>query len=238
MSAAFAAPLKVMIDPGHGGNDSGAVYGPAKESEIALKVAQHLKKLMDSSPDFQTALTRTSDHNLSLQERVSLAEKENADLFLSIHANASSDQRARGVEFYFQNHLPPDEDSLFLAAAENQQQKETPENESDISKKGNVSAILEDLKRQFKMRSSFRLSEKLLLSWGTKDSNSIRQAPFYVISKTSVPSVLVELGFISNPRESQKLIQPDYQKEIAQKIFSGIQDYKEMVDKASPGRLQ
>lgn len=238
--SSWGVPLKILIDPGHGGADSGAVYGPARESEITLKVAQHLENFLKESPGFQVQLTRRDNRSLSLSERVRIAENGKMDLFLSIHANASTDQRARGVEFYFQNHLPPDEESLFLANLENQMMKETRQNSSDISKKSDVMAILEDLKRNTKMRQSYTLSDHLLKAWNRKEknnSNVIRQAPFYVISKTSVPSVLIELGFISNPRESQKLIQPEYQRKIAQKIFQGLQEYKEMVDKAEPSRL-
>lgn len=235
----WAAPLKVVIDPGHGGTDSGAVYGPAKESEIALHVARHLKQLIDSSSEFTASLTRESDHNVSLQDRVRIAEKEKAEVFLSIHANASVDQRARGVEFYFQNHLPADEESLFLANTENQIIQEAKDaGDGPLSKKGDVLAILEDLKRTHKMKNSYILSERLLGAWGKQPSDSIRQAPFYVVSRTSIPSVLVELGFISNPKESQKLVQSEYQREIAQKIYRGLIEYKEMVDKASLGRLQ
>jgi N-acetylmuramoyl-L-alanine amidase len=242
-ATSFAAPLKVIIDPGHGGIDTGAVYGEAKEAEITLKVAQHLRALLEKSESFAPALTRTQDLALSLQERVKVAEKEKADLFLSIHANASPDKRARGVEFYFQNQLPADEDSMYLANLENQVVKEVSaqSTESDISKKTDVLSIIEDLKRQTKMRSSYFLSDRLSKAWniqGPQNSNIIRQAPFYVISRTTIPSVLVELGFISNPRESQKLIQPQYQKDIAQKIYQGLQDYKEMIDKLEPGRLQ
>jgi N-acetylmuramoyl-L-alanine amidase len=243
VSASSAAPLKVVIDPGHGGIDTGAVYGEAKEAEITLKVAQHLMTLLEKSENFLPALTRTQDLALSLQERVRVAEKEKADLFLSIHANASPDKRARGVEFYFQNQLPADEDSMYLANLENQVVKEVGSlsAEADISKKTDVLAIVEDLKRQTKMRSSYTLSDRLLKAWniqGPQNSNIIRQAPFYVISKTNIPSVLVELGFISNPRESQKLIQPQYQKDIAQKLYQGLRDYKEMIDNLEPGRLQ
>jgi N-acetylmuramoyl-L-alanine amidase len=230
--------MKVVIDPGHGGADSGAVYGPAKEAEIALSVAHHLKTIMEQSGHFEVSLTRESDENLSLPERVKFAEKEKAEVFLSIHANASVDQRARGVELYFQNHLPADEESMFLANVENQIYKDNQSQETGLSKKNDVLAILEDLKRNHKMKNSYLLSDRLLAYWGTGSSNTIRQAPFYVVSKTSVPSVLVELGFISNPKESQKLIQASYQREIAQKIYQGLRAYKEKVDKASLGRLQ
>lgn len=229
----MAASLNIAIDPGHGGSDSGAVYGRAKESEIALKVAQELKKQLDTDPNFSASITRDGDKNLSLQERVQFAEKARADLFLSIHANSSPDQRARGVEFYFQNHLPADEETLYLAAQENQMQKmnETAiESASDPTKKNDVLAIIEDLKRQHRIQSSHALSRTLFMAWQNStdkiDSNVIRQAPFYVVSKTNVPSVLVELGFITNPHDSQKLINPDYQKEIARRIYQGLKNYK------------
>ena len=235
LPSAASPSLKVLIDPGHGGSDRGAVYGDAKEADIALKVAQDLQILLRKNHDFEAILTRETDKNISLPERVHLAEIQNADLFLSIHANASPDQRARGAEFYFQNHLPADEESLFLANAENQIVKDAASAQpEDLSKKSDVKAILDDLKRHTKMRSSFALSERLMKTW---NAGHIRQAPFFVISKTTIPSVLVELGFISNPKESQRLIQTSYQKDIAQKIYQGLRDYKEMVDKAEVGRL-
>ncbi len=242
-SGAANPPLRITIDPGHGGTDTGAVYGRANESEIALKVAQELKNILEKNHSFAASLTRDNNKNLSLSDRVHLAEQQQADLFLSIHANASPDLRARGTEFYFQNHLPPNEESLFLANAENEILKDkTHETESaqapaeveDMSKSSDVRAIVDDLKRHTKMRSSFTLSEKLMNRF---QASHIRQAPFFVISKTHIPSVLVELGYISNPKESQALIQSSYQKEIAQKIYRGLRDYKEMVDKAEVGRL-
>jgi N-acetylmuramoyl-L-alanine amidase len=237
------AGLKVVIDPGHGGVDAGAVYGAAKESEISLQVAKNLKELLDKKGGFQTSLTRVSDQNLSLPERVHLAEAAKADLFLSIHTNASPDQKAKGVEFYFQNQLPADEESMYLANNENMMLKEVSENdgEGDLSKKSDVLAIIKDLNRHHKMMTSFTLSNYLWNAWyagGKKASKSIRQAPFYVISKTSIPSVLVELGFLSNPKESEKLVQPAVQKELAHKIMTGLMNYKEMVDKTELRRIQ
>jgi len=239
-------PLKIIIDPGHGGTDSGAVYGKAREADIVLKVATALKELMSKeNSGFEASLTRTSDRNLSLPERVSVAEKQKADLFVSIHANASQDQRARGVEFYFQNQLPADEDSMYLANLENQHDNQalreagSEANNEDMTSQGDVQAILDDLKRTHKMHQSHELSIALLKAWQpvTKDSNVIRQAPFYVIAKTKIPSVLVELGFISNPKESEKLMKPAYQKEIAARIFEGLRAYKEKVDNPESSSL-
>ncbi|GIL17004.1 MAG: hypothetical protein BroJett040_07550 [Oligoflexia bacterium] len=243
---ASTQPLHVMIDPGHGGTDTGAVRGKAREAEIALKVGTYLKTLLEQDSNYQASLTRTTDKSLSLQERVELAEELKADLFLSIHANAASDRRARGVEFYFQNHLPADEETLFLAATENKVAKSNAlenQNTQDPTKKNDVLSIVEDLKRTHRMVSSHKLSKKLLMAWEEtnpeikNNSNIIRQAPFYVVSRANMPSVLIELGFLTNPKEADRLINPEYQKEIAQKIYRGLQKYKDLMDKSNLASL-
>lgn len=243
---ASTQPLHVMIDPGHGGTDTGAVRGKAREAEIALKVGTYLKTLLEQDSNYQASLTRTTDKNLSLQERVELAEELKANLFLSIHANAASDRRARGVEFYFQNHLPADEETLFLAATENKVAKSNAlenQNTQDPTKKNDVLSIVEDLKRTHRMVSSHKLSKKLLMAWEEtnpeikNNSNIIRQAPFYVVSRANMPSVLIELGFLTNPKEADRLINPEYQKEIAQKIYRGLQKYKDLMDKSNLASL-
>lgn len=239
-----AAPLTVVIDPGHGGTDTGAVNGKIKEAEIALKVSQELKTILDADPLFRGHLTRNSDKMLSLPERVAFAENIKAHLFLSVHANAANDSRAKGVEFYFQNHLPPDEETLFLAATENKMLKQLEkENDSELepTKKNDVLSIIEDLKRQNRMAASLYLSQKLLISWDQDkklDTHAIRQAPFYVVSKTQMPSVLIELGFITNPKEAAKLADPEHQKQIAKKIYEGLKLYKEKLDKRELGPLK
>lgn len=240
-------PLQLTIDPGHGGSDAGAVRGKAREADIALHVAEHLRQLLNHDENFHAELTRTSDESLSLNERVAIADKQKSDLFLSIHANAASDRRARGVEFYFQNHLPPDEETLYLAASENQVAKtqessqESSASELEPTKKNDVLAIIEDLKRVQRMKSSHKLSRKLLEAWNTEtkvDNNAIRQAPFYVVSKTNMPAVLVELGFLTNPKEAERLMDPRYQKEVAGRIYAGLKRYKEIVDKGASTPLQ
>ncbi len=231
----------IMLDPGHGGIDTGAVRGNAKEADVVLKVAQQLKKILSESKQFEVSMTRTQDSNITLPERVNKAEKSKADLFVSLHANTAIDPRAKGVEFYFQNTLPPDEESLFLASHENQNFKDdsTARDEQDPSKKGDVAAILEDLHRQDRIESSLRLTRLLTQIWeleNIREKVSIKQAPFYVISKTNMPSVLIEIGFITNPKEVKKLITPQYQAEVAQKIYKALVAYKEKVDKEIPVR--
>lgn len=235
--SASKTPLHIVIDPGHGGTDNGAVYGHAREAEIVLRVSHSLRDLLKSDPLFKVSMTRETDHSLSLSDRVLAAQKLNADLFVSLHANAASDQRARGVEFYFQNHLPPDEETLFLAATENQMQKSNSPSSADDglvepTKKNDVLSIVEDLRRQSRMKKSLNLSNFLFKAWETDGStsvsaaSSIRQAPFYVVSQNKVPSVLIEVGFLSNPKEAERLMTADYQNKIARRIYQGLVLYR------------
>jgi N-acetylmuramoyl-L-alanine amidase len=227
----------ILIDPGHGGKDSGATRGQLKESEIALKVAGYLADELRKDSRFKVSLTRTSDESLSLKERTSIAREINADLFLSIHLNSSKDPRAHGKEFYFQNQLPADEEALFLASRENMDTIVPDASRTDRAEKASVGNdlknILEDLKRNHRIHSSCHLSKALFETWisGGESrlvgSRSIRQAPFYVVSHISVPSVLVELGFLSHATEGPRLAQPEYQKELAASLYRGIVKYKE-----------
>lgn len=231
-----ASALHIMLDPGHGGIDKGAVYGTAKEAELVLKVAQKLKHMLELNPDFKVSLTRDLNKYLSLSTRVNMAEETKADIFVSLHANAAQDSRAKGVEFFFQNYLPADEEALYLASQENQKttkQENSTTTDGELSKKRDVTAIVEDLHRQNRIQSSLRLSEILNHVWTLEPKSTqatIKQAPFYVISKTSMPSVLIEIGFLSNPVEVKKLLTAEYQSDLAQKIYNALLSYKEKMD--------
>lgn len=216
-----------MIDPGHGGVDTGAVAGGVRESDIALKVALALRERLQADSRFTALLTRERDQALSLPERVHRADQSHADLFLSIHANASPDPRAKGVEFYFQNQLPPDEEALFLAASENKIEKrdETPDKSVESKKDNDVTAIVEDLRRQQRVQTSFRATRAFAEIWRAQakiDAHSIRQAPFYVISKSDRPAVLVEVGFVTHPSEGPRLGQKSEQTRLAENIYRGL----------------
>lgn len=235
LALAFFSPysfaLSVMIDPGHGGTDHGAVNSSLRESDITLKVSQYLKALLSADPQFKVKMTRERDQFLSLDRRAQLANEAKADLFISIHVNSSNEKHVRGKEIYFQNQLPPDEEALFLANRENQ----GIESRTDTVK-GDVAAIVEDLERNHRLRLSGRLSEELFRNWGGdhyRRRTSIRQAPFYVISNVSMPSALVEIGYLSNPQEAEKLSDDTYLRKIAQGLYRAIVSYKEFVDKAA-----
>lgn len=220
--------LKIVIDPGHGGVDDGAVRGKLREAEIALKISNELATQLRAKNN-EVILTRQSDKAVSLKQRTDLAEKEKADLFISIHANASEDIRAKGVEFYFQNQLPADEEAAFLASKENQAITHDSHQEPGES---DVAQILADLQRNHKLQSSFDFSRMLAETWsidGTKRSRMIRQAPFYVISQTTMPSVLVEVGFVSHKGEGPLLTTHVHQREIALQIAKAVDEYKEQM---------
>jgi N-acetylmuramoyl-L-alanine amidase len=241
------SPMRIIIDPGHGGSDTGAARGSLKESEIALKVSLELATFLRKDPRFVTSLTRSSDQRVSLARRTEIAEQAKADLFISIHLNSSPDPRAHGTEIYFQNQLPADEEALFLVSRENEAlDSETHEQASvgeaagtgseSLSARQDLKRILEDLKRNYRIEQSSELGKTLLQTLIANNTSikfgnrSIRQAPFWVVSATKVPAVLVELGFITHSQEGQRLAESDYQLELAHSLYEGIVKFKETMD--------
>jgi N-acetylmuramoyl-L-alanine amidase len=241
-------PLRVLLDPGHGGTDHGAVRGPVREADICLKISTELAELLKHDPRFTVSLSRTGNQNLSLLQRAEVTRNSNAEVFVSIHANASNDLRAQGMEIYFQNQMASDEESMFLASRENQSAAmgEIPIEENPDEKltaKGDVHRILDDLQRNHRISLSRALSKILLKNMpidmvGRHNGQPIRQAPFYVISQLHVPAVLVEVGFVTHPEEGPKLNTPVYQKELAQNLYRGLVKFKELMDKERSTSLQ
>lgn len=227
-----------MIDPGHGGTDTGAVRANVVESKLVLNLAKQLKKMIDQDPQFRTHLTRETDKLLPLQDRVQLAENWGADIFISLHANTAPDARARGIEVFFQNSLPPDEEAQYLANLENQLLNQSDSENKVPSKSNDIALIIQDLHRQAKMRNSLSLSESLKENFDQKNKVSIKQAPFYVIAKAPMPSILVEVGFLTHPQELKKLQTPEYQLSLAKKIHSALVQYKEKIDSQEPQALK
>lgn len=228
--------LHVMLDPGHGGADSGAVAFGQREADLVLEIAQRLQKKLAQSHDFQVSLTRERDQKLQLQERVRKSELAQADLFVSLHANSSPDPRARGMEIYFQNHLPPDDETLLLAALENQREllKESASNRgTSLSKKNDIAMIVEDLRRSSRVRSSRRLSLKFAQNWNAnaeKSPHKVRQAPFHVVTRISIPSVLIELGFLTNKNDREQLKRPEVQDRIVENLYAGLVDFRKQMN--------
>ncbi len=224
---ATAKPLTVIVDPGHGGSDTGATRGIVRESEIVLNISKELQTLLNDNKDFQVILTRSSDHLMTLEERTLLADKRKADLFVSVHANSSPTPSAKGVEIYFQNQMPPDEESLYLANRENEGMSAS--SASSLKPKGDLAGILDDLHRQNQIYLSYNFARDIYRRWPkvNKSRVHIRQAPFHVLSEIRIPSILIETGFITNAQDSQRLSDPAHQKEIAQIIYAGLLDYRQ-----------
>lgn len=249
----MATPLKVMLDPGHGGYDSGAVVAGIREADLVLQVTRQLKELLKDDPRFEILVTRDKDLKVSLNERVKKAEQAKVDLFLSLHVNSNSDHRVQGMEVYIQNHLPADDESLLLASLENQkeiihnQTLDTADSQS-LSKKTDLAMIIEDLRQAGRLKSSHRLSSHLAEAWPSKSSAGstppalnkqkppIRQAPFFVITKLGIPAALIELGFLTHPKERELLNQKQTQKAMADAIYKGLISY--LLDKDSAGELR
>jgi N-acetylmuramoyl-L-alanine amidase len=225
----------VVIDAGHGGSDRGAAHNGAIESEIALSIAKKVREELTRNKNIVSSLTREKNEFLTLERRAEMANERKASLYLSIHCNSSPDRNARGKEIYFQNQLPPDEESLFLANLENQGAKGLDSSESahDLP---DVLAIVEDLKRNHRLSLSGKVSELIHLNWPSfkKDrAHPIRQAPFFVISNVNMPSALIEVGYLSNPDEAKMLMSDDFQQKLAQSIAQSVRDFKEFIDKGA-----
>ena len=217
---------RIVIDPGHGGKDYGApgYLKGVHEKHVVLQIARRLAKKIKAELGLEVIMTRSGDRFLTLEERTALANTQNADLFISIHTNASRDRRAYGVETYFLN-LATDEEAIRVAAMEN---ATSTKNISDLQK------ILYDLMQNAKINESSRLAAYVQSStighlknkrYSRIKSKGVKQAPFYVLLGAQMPSILIETAFISNARECKRLVDPGFQERLAEGIVEGIRQY-------------
>ncbi len=216
---------RIVIDPGHGGKDHGApgCVDGVSEKDIVLQLAKKLAARIRAELNCEVILTRNKDTFLTLEERTAIANTQNADLFISLHTNASKDQRAYGIETYFLN-LATDDDAIRVAAAEN---ATSTKNISDLQ------SILLDLMQNAKINESTRLATRvqeymytgLRNNYGKTKNKGVKQAPFYVLLGAQMPAILIETGFVSHPRECKFLIDPRYQDRLSDSIVGGIRHY-------------
>ncbi|HYS16493.1 MAG TPA: N-acetylmuramoyl-L-alanine amidase [Candidatus Binatia bacterium] len=228
-------PLKtIVLDAGHGGHDSGAT-GPTglMEKDLVLDVTRRVTKLVEARLGIKVRLTRDADHFVTLRDRTSYANRERADLFVSIHANAHREAAADGVETYFLSSEATDSAARQVAALENgvvqlEQPAGRTSGQMDI-----VKAILWDLAQsEFQLESS-RLAEVVhdSMTQTLRISNrGVKQAGFYVLGGAAMPAILIEIGFVTNPREERRLKDSKYRDEIARAIFAGLAEYKRAWD--------
>jgi N-acetylmuramoyl-L-alanine amidase len=216
---------RIVIDPGHGGKDYGApgYLKGVHEKHVVLAIAKRLQQMIQSQLKCEAVLTRSRDKYLSLEERTAMANTQDADLFISIHTNASSDRRAYGIETYILN-LATDDEAIRVAAREN---ATSTKNISDLD------TILESLMNNAKVSESTRLASYVQQSMARSlqrkykqiRSKGIKQAPFYVLLGADMPSILIETSFISNPTECKRLVSKSYQKQLCQGIIDGVRRY-------------
>ena len=227
-------PLRlVVLDAGHGGHDSGAV-GPngVQEKEVVLDVTRRVARMVeDGGLGIKVALSRGTDVFVPLRDRTNFANKQRADLFVSIHANAHPRSVSEGVETYFLSSEASDTEARQTAAVENGVvQLETP---ASRQKTNAVKSILWDLAQsEFQQESSF-LAETVLDSM-TRSlrlvNRGVKQAGFYVLGGAAMPAILIEIGFLTNPKEEKKLSTPEYREAAAKAIYAGLSEYKRRYD--------
>jgi N-acetylmuramoyl-L-alanine amidase len=215
---------RIVLDPGHGGHDNGTV-GPEglREKDLVLDIAQRLGALIQQRMGSEVIYTRSDDTFIPLERRTEIANEAKADLFLSIHANSSPLRSAAGVETYYLN-FTTSKAALEVAARENSGSEQTVYELQDLLQKIALKDKIEE-SREFASRiqtSLFALSAK---SNSKAKDRGIKKAPFVVLIGASMPSVLAEVGFISNTRDESTMKRQEYRERIAEALYKGLSSY-------------
>ncbi|MFN8626600.1 MAG: N-acetylmuramoyl-L-alanine amidase [Candidatus Binatia bacterium] len=228
--------FKVVIDPGHGGKDPGAIgVGGQAEKDVTLAVALRLRQRLAAVPRVDAVLTRDSDVYLALEERTARANTERADLFVSIHTNASPNPNLAGVETYYLNNTS-DRATIRLAKMENGLASMTGHGNRDMD----TALILSDLIQSYKVQESAELAEHVqralvaaLNTHGQPVSDlGVKRGPFYVLVGAGMPCILAEVSFLTNPREGARLAERPYQDAVADGLLRGIMQFVDNSDVA------
>jgi N-acetylmuramoyl-L-alanine amidase len=224
------AKRRIVIDAGHGGHDPGAVgLRGLCEKDVVLDIALKLRKILLADKLNEVFLTRETDVFIPLEERTVIANKRNADFFVSIHANASPGRQARGIETYLLNWTD-NEEANKVAARENAISLKKMKAMNRKMQMDDLDIIKSDLMRQNKRDESIKLAHYIQRSMVSTINSShentldlgVKQALFYVLFGARMPSVLVEVSFISNPEEEKLLSKDSYRKQIAEAIAKGL----------------
>jgi N-acetylmuramoyl-L-alanine amidase len=215
---------RIVIDPGHGGHDPGALGKGISEANLVLDVALRLEKLLLKRPGAEVVLTRRADTFVALEERTAIANREKADLFLSIHVNASRNAKAQGVETYFLNFATSPEAEA-VAARENSASGRTMHNLPDIVRAITLNNKLDESRDLARV-----VQDSLVKRLGAQHRQlrdlGVKQAPFVVLIGAAMPSVLAEIAFITNPREAQLLKSEAYRQRIAEALLDAVTRYQ------------
>ncbi|MCP4597441.1 MAG: AMIN domain-containing protein [Neptuniibacter sp.] len=220
--------IVIAIDAGHGGEDPGAIGpGRVREKDVVMAIAKELKYRLDKTPGYKGKLTRTGDYYVSLRSRTKAARKHNADLFVSIHADAFKDSRAKGASVWvLSSRGASSEMGRWLARKENSADLIGGVGSVSLDDKDNVLAsVLLDMSMTASREDSRSVAKQIhgnIKRFAKMHKSHVEQAGFVVLKSPDIPSILVETGFISNPDEASKLKTRGYQKKMAEAIFKGI----------------
>jgi N-acetylmuramoyl-L-alanine amidase len=215
---------RIVIDPGHGGHDTGTI-GPngLEEKDLVLDVAKRLGKLLDGRLGAEVVYTRQDDTFITLETRTAIANQEQADLFVSIHANSSRDPDARGVETYYLN-FTSNANALEVAARENAVSDKSIHELQDLVKKIALKEKIEE-SREFATNVQQSLHTGLATKTPGIRDRGVKKAPFIVLIGANMPSILAEISFVSNPADERKLGTAEYRQRIAESLYKGISKY-------------
>lgn len=218
----------VVIDPGHGGKDPGAIgNNNYKEKNVVLAIAKKLQNMINQQPGFKAVLTRDGDFYLTLRERLNIARQNKADMFIAIHADAYDDPFAHGVSVYALSlRGATSEAARWIAARENQSELM---GGVELADKNDVlRSVLINLSQSATIQASLTIGQNLLNNikpFANLHHQRMEQAAFVVLKSPDIPSLLVETGFLSNSIEERKLNLPKYQYNLAQAIMLGVKEY-------------
>jgi len=226
---------RIVIDAGHGGHDPGTI-GPRglQEKDLVLDVALRLDRLVRQELGAEVVLTRSTDVFIPLEERTAIANSRGADLFLSVHANASRNARARGIETYFLNfaHTPHAEE---VAARENAISPATLKDLQNL-----VKAIATNSKIDESRDFAAAVQESMVAGVRQQHDVSdrgVHTAPFYVLIGANMPAVLAEIAFVTNPEDEKRLRDPDYREVLARSLLRGVKSYLEALNRTQVRQL-
>jgi N-acetylmuramoyl-L-alanine amidase len=228
---------RVVIDAGHGGHDTGSV-GPTglREKDLVLDVATRLGKLIQDGMGSEVVYTRSDDTFLSPQKRTRVANASNADLFISVHANSVRDERVRGVETYYLN-FTTDSWAMAVASRENAASEQSVHELQDLVSKIALKESVDE-SREFAGKIQGALHAGLAGDIKGLRNRGVRKAPLIVLIGAKMPSVLAEIGFLSNPKDEKLFKSVKFRQKIAQHIYDGIAAYAETLSHVNVAQKQ
>ena len=228
---------KVVIDPGHGGHDTGTI-GPngLLEKDLVLNIALRLGRLIKTRMGAEVVYTRSDDVFIPLEDRTKIANDQKADLFISIHANSSPQPSATGVETYYFN-FTSDKNGLDLATRENASASSSISDLNDLLHRAVLYTKLEE-SREFAQRVQASLSVMSVRMNGSSRDRGVRKAPFVVLIGATMPSILAEVGFVSNPHDERLMKRTDQREKIAEALYKGVAGYASSLNHLQLARIR